>query len=941
MDMATFDALKNSRIELNVQSLESASFVLQGSDLVIVVPGEDDPIVISNYAIAVESGSPLELVTTDGVVSELDELQAAIDASSIGEVAPAAGPAGGNGGTGGGAGFAPNNNEGIGEGIGIDGLLAGTELEFGGEEAEEIIQPLVAEAAIETDPCNEMFEEKVAAFRSTFRGDPEFDNPNGFRYYNENDVVSGDGNDPAHASNIPSFSGEHGIELDADGSLAQGNDLMNASNIEPETRIIVGDEYVEENTYENNNDLDFSAAFIGENQVVSVFNDNIQGTDNTIGIFGDAFIESDPDVRDAFEVESEFDISASNTGDEGATNNNNVTAYSDEIIAGVNTKVISGDIGRVTEDYGYGDNSNAQIGISVTHSFSDDDGSTEARNNVYSANEDLIDASGVNVVNGGYGDGAVIAGDALTGGTSLVQDNMYGIRLTNDPTGSLRISLTVEYTVSFTGESVYADNELRAMNDLIIGSDGFDLIAGDAILATDVMYGGDGNDQEGSSVDLDFEVDLDATGSVYYDYSTEEATIQNGGTIENNVFTAHNDVIEGGGGLDYIAGDIINITNNRYRDADEYTSITMEVSASFDAVGSHNYIKDEETTELVADGGVIRNNTISAYNDIIRGDDGTDDGMYGGMDFLVGDVLVSSDVPTFVEFDAGFDVSQESDQDPAGVVENNSITAWNDTLIGGAGNDIMVGDAAFLGGSDNYIEITVSSDDLEDNPNAYEEMKLMSDLLCGGDGNDMLFGDFFGNYAFGDEYYNFNENSNTSEFGPGVDFLDDEGVARAIMFNDTLRGDAGDDMLYGQLGDDILVGGIGADKFIYEGNENWEVSYNDAVDEVDDFDAHVLNDHDAYSEGHDTIQDFNHIAENDFIDLDALFDKLGIENDDNRAYQVNIENNVITVEGVDNFSITVEGDALADVSASDNFDFDQLYDMGINVGGSSFVPDES
>jgi alkyl sulfatase BDS1-like metallo-beta-lactamase superfamily hydrolase len=113
------------------------------------------------------------------------------------------------------------------------------------------------------------------------------------------------------------------------------------------------------------------------------------------------------------------------------------------------------------------------------------------------------------------------------------------------------------------------------------------------------------------------------------------------------------------------------------------------------------------------------------------------------------------------------------------------------------------------------------------------------------------------------------------------------------------------------------------------------------LDDLDPFDPIVLNNNDARSEGHDIIQDFNHVTENDFIDLDALFDNLGIQMDDFRAYQVNIESNVITVEGVDNFSITVEGDALADVSASDNFDFDQLYDMGINVGGISFVPDES
>ncbi|WP_025898624.1 hypothetical protein [Sneathiella glossodoripedis] len=676
--MAIFDALKTSRIELNVQSLENATYAIEGTDLIITVPGEQEAIVINNFAVAVESGAPLELVTNDGVVAELEELQAAIDASSIGEVAPAAGPQGGTGGTGGGAGFAPNQNEGIGEGLGVDGLLSGTSLDLGGETEGEALQPLIIESAasVETDPCNAMFEDKVAAFRDSFRSEPEFDNPNGFKYYQKDYIVSGDGNDPEHNSFDPSNSFDHGIDLTIEGSLSQSNDVMNASNIEEETHVIVGDEFIDENTYHYNGDVDASAEFIGNNQTVSVFNDNITGTEETIAIFGDTLIESQPYYQGNFDLNSQFDFSA-NDDETGSTNNNTMTVYGDEIVAGANTQTIAGDIGRATADWDFDNYYPTQIGISVTHSFSDDDGSTEARNNVYVANEDLIDASGVTPSMSYFGVGTVISGDALSGGTDLIDDNIYGgVQRIGETTGPLYISLTTEYTVSLTGDSVYSDNEMRSMNDLIIGSDGLDLIAGDALIMSDDMYGGFGNDSSVSGVEIDFEVDLQATGSVDYSYDSDEnltLDIKDGSTIENNKFSGHNDVIDGGAGADFIAGDVALMTQNYLQfEGGEPSVVTLDVDVSFDAVGSTRYFGSEEEQEgpFTAEGGIIRNNEINVFNDIIRGDDGTvqdgtfGDGMYGSTDFLVGDVLALDTNGTIIEFEASFSVSEAYNDDP-------------------------------------------------------------------------------------------------------------------------------------------------------------------------------------------------------------------------------------------------------------------------------------
>ena len=79
------------------------------------------------------------------------------------------------------------------------------------------------------------------------------------------------------------------------------------------------------------------------------------------------------------------------------------------------------------------------------------------------------------------------------------------------------------------------------------------------------------------------------------------------------------------------------------------------------------------------------------------------------------------------------------------------------------------------------------------------------------------------------------------------------------------------------------------------------------------------------AEGHDEILDFNHETEGDTINLEELFDNLGIgNNEDLRAYQVNIADNVLTVEGIENFSITINGDTLSEIGMSDNFDADML-----------------
>lgn len=136
------------------------------------------------------------------------------------------------------------------------------------------------------------------------------------------------------------------------------------------------------------------------------------------------------------------------------------------------------------------------------------------------------------------------------------------------------------------------------------------------------------------------------------------------------------------------------------------------------------------------------------------------------------------------------------------------------------------------------------------------------------------------------------------------DMFNDKEERSPNEYDDTFVGTDCDDTFIGNYGNDDMTGGKGADTFVYQG----------------DYCCYYQ------PEGYDTITDFN-VAEGDVIDLDALFDNMGIATE-NRADMVNVsESNVLTVDGAYSFSITIQGDTIAD--------FDNAADLlatGINVG---------
>ncbi|MEH6478174.1 MAG: calcium-binding protein, partial [Sneathiella sp.] len=629
------------------------------------------------------------------------------------------------------------------------------------------------------------------------------DNPNGFAYYDEGTIVDGDGNQPERSGD-----GENRIDPTAEGNYSVYNDILDENTIDPGVETIVGDQYVDGMYGTNGAYMDFSAEFAKSDIEVSVFNDQIIGTSETTTIVGDQFASMTGRNGGGSELEAEFDITGTQTGASGS--NNVVTAYNDSIVGGENSEIIVGDILMTHSD----DEDRRSIGISTTSSFSGDE--YDARDNVFSANEDIIDGS--------QGTGTqLLVGDIAVGSA------IFGEEQSN---AAVHVSSTIEFTVSLDSETAdYSGNKFSAQGDLIIGGSGDDVMAGDLFME-DYFSGGYGNDSGGSSnVYLETEADFEAEGNVSSlgNSSGPSYEIINGGTIENNEYSFHNDIMDGGAGSDIMAGDAIILALGGN---DEAMKVFLSVSVSYDASGDNDSKND---SLFAANGGTIQNNSYSAFNDILRGDDGTDDSE-NNADVLVGDLLFAGTTNVAARFDIDVSYDVGTNEETNGTITGNTVDAWNDTLIGGAGGDLLVGDSAFITftSGENTLEINGRATSTNNESNPDNEITAFNDVLCGGEGNDTLVGDFLGDYVVGGSYSGTNDDR---EF----DLVDEGGNAIGKFFEDTLHGDAGDDVLIGQLGDDTLTGGEGADTFVYEGASDWDTDWYKERDGEDNYDVEVTN----------------------------------------------------------------------------------------------------
>ncbi|MDF2410901.1 type I secretion C-terminal target domain-containing protein, partial [Aeromonas sp. 2HA2] len=173
--------------------------------------------------------------------------------------------------------------------------------------------------------------------------------------------------------------------------------------------------------------------------------------------------------------------------------------------------------------------------------------------------------------------------------------------------------------------------------------------------------------------------------------------------------------------------------------------------------------------------------------------------------------------------------SNVSANDLAGAILGTSINnkPGSDRIDGGAGDDILFGDAVHFAGINGegyaaikqYVAGKVGAGSVTDaqvhdyissHASEFDQSSAndKGDVLIGGEGNDILFGQGGDDFLFGGA-------GNDILFGgSGNDMLYGESGNDTLYGgsgNDTLYGGAGNDTLSGGLGNDILVGGLGND----------------------------------------------------------------------------------------------------------------------------------
>ena len=454
------------------------------------------------------------------------------------------------------------------------------------------------------------------------------------------------------------------------------------------------------------------------------------------------------------------------------------------------------------------------------------------------SDDTLIGGAGSDVLIGGDGADLFEAGDGddvvvLDGSDVRVDANGDALDLGGAGRDSLVIAEGTRFTTSVLERYGFEAFFGAELNDRVRGrADDVDYHmeggAGDDQLegagGDDFFVGGEGADTLTGGAGFDIASYADATGRVVVRLST--------GRGEGNV--AQSDLLFGIEGL--IGG--------AYNDALIGSNENNLLSAGFG---------DDYLDGLGGDDTLIG----GAGADRLRGGDGVDTASYAG-----------STERVVVRLSTGEGAAGDAAGDTLESIES---------LIGGAGNDALIGSSAAnrieAGEGDDYLDGLEGDDSLfGDAGNDRLVGGDGADMLVGGEGDDTLRGGLGGDHLEGgagfdtadysdatsrlvlrlwnqtatgglatgdtlsgieailsgagnDAIIGANETDNLLKAGSGDDYLD------GLSGNDSLYGEAGNDRLVGGLGDDLLSGGSGADSL--DGGAGFDtVSYADATSRV-------------------------------------------------------------------------------------------------------------
>lgn len=411
----------------------------------------------------------------------------------------------------------------------------------------------------------------------------------------------------------------------------------------------------------------------------------------------------------------------------------------------------------------------------------------------------------IDTIDGGTGD------DTIQGGAA--GDNLFG-------------SDGVDIIEGFEGDDFISGND---GGDFLYGNDGIDDLrggAGDDELhgnaGDDHLYGNEGNDDLYGGTGTDFMEG--AEGDDYLEgnegpdeiYGQEGDDVAYGNEGQDDLFGGSGrDRIYGGTGEDFIRGG----SEDDYIEGNEDPDEIFGEEANDVAYGNDG---DDDM-----DGG-LGNDTLRGGNgidtidgdlgdDLILGNDGDDiltggagqDVVRGGFgkDVMSGglgnDRLYGEEDEDQLSGGDGDDVLEGGDGNDVLAGDNGADALYGDRgvdqLDGGNGNDFLfaghgIGDTLIGGAGDDEI---VGSDDGKDDPK-FDDAIRFGDVIDGGDGHDVIYG-----LGGGDEI-NGGAGNDVIYGGTHGDRID------AGTDNDLVYGGDGDDIIFGGDGNDALRGGNGA-----------------------------------------------------------------------------------------------------------------------------------
>ena len=486
----------------------------------------------------------------------------------------------------------------------------------------------------------------------------------------------------------------------------------------------------------------------------------------------------------------------------------------DLLQGGLGTDVMEGDPGTDTASY-----ETHTVRVVATLDGVANDGATGENDNVKTDVENLIGGSGndsltgsgaPNVIRGGAGNDTITGGlggddefgddgndtfaedaaangaDDFFGGTDNGPTTMGDLVSYNLRTASLSVTIDDVDNDGASGEqdNVHADVEsvrggTRA--DSLTGSAAANQLFG--LGGADSLDGGVGPDVLSGGTAVDTAIYVSRTAPLEVSLN-DIANDGEAGELDNVMSDVEN--IAGGSGNDSFFG---SSSPNLFRGGlgdDFFEGATgpdvFEGGGNYDTV---NYSSRSVRVAVSIDGAA--NDGTDADLDGI-GEEG--DSVTADIEFIVGgsgnDLLVGSDDPVFIEGfwgKGGDDLMQGR--------------GGQDIFRGGIGDDVMEGGAGIDQASydDHGLAVSVTLDDIanDGSPSVPEQDNVKSDIedVAGGSGNDTLVGNGLANKLFG---------------GAG---------------NDNLRGGGGNDELHGGDGADSLTGGPGADLMQGDEGADW------------------------------------------------------------------------------------------------------------------------